>query len=86
MSSSVGKRQRERQKLERAQDKAQRKAVRQAASADDADADSMSNRSEQELTDELRALQLAFEDGEVSAEDFDDRRGRLQTQFDRLSP
>lgn len=86
MSSSVGKRQRERQKLERAQDKAKRKAVRQAASADEADADGMSDRSEQELIDELRALQWAFEDGEVAAEDYDERRGRLQAQFDRLSP
>lgn len=85
MSSSVGKRQRERQKLERAQDKAKRKAVRQAASADEADADAMSDRSEQQLIDELRALQQAFEDGELSAEDFDDRRVRLQAQFDRLA-
>ncbi len=86
MSSSAGKRQRERQKLERAQHKARRKAVRQAARPDEADADGMSDRSVQEPIDELRALHRALEDDEVAAENFDERRGRLEAQFDRLPP
>jgi hypothetical protein len=85
VSSSVGKRQREQQKLERAQVKAQRKAARQAASAEDADAAGLSDRSEPELIDDLRALQRAFEDGEMSAEDFTDRRDRIQAQLERLT-
>lgn len=85
VSSSVGKRQRERQKLERAQVKAQRKAARQAAGAEDEDATIPSDQGEPELTDELCALQQAFGDGEISAEDFEHRRARIQTQLERLS-
>lgn len=85
MSSSVGKRQRERQKLERAQLKAQRKAVRQAAGAEGQDAAGPSDRSEPELIDDLRTLQQAFGDGAMSAEDFAERRARIQAQLERLS-
>lgn len=85
MSSSVGKRQRERQKLERAQAKAQRKAARQAAGVEDDDAAGLSDRSEPELIDDLAALQRSFGDGEVSAEDFAERRDRIQAQLGRLS-
>ena len=85
MSSSVGKRQRERQKLERAQAKAERKAARQASGAEDEDAAGLSDRSEPELIDDLAALQRSFGDGEVSAEDFAERRDRIQAQLERLS-
>ncbi len=85
MSSSVGKRQRERQKLERAQVKAQRKAVRRAAGAEDEDIVGPSDRSEPELIDDLRVLQRVFGDGELSAEDFAERRARIQAQLERLS-
>jgi hypothetical protein len=85
VSSSVGKRQRERQKQERAQVKAERKAVRQAASAADADSAGLSDRSEPELIDDLRALQQAFGDGAMSAEDFGERRDRIQAQLERLA-
>lgn len=85
MSSSVGKRQHEQQKLERAQVKAQRKAVRRAAGAENEDAAALSDRSERELIDDLRVLQLAFGNGEMSAEDFEDRRSRIQGQLERLS-
>jgi hypothetical protein len=46
----------------------------------------MSDRSVQEPIDELRALHRALEDDEVAAENFDERRGRLEAQFDRLPP
>jgi len=85
MSSSVGKRQRERQKLERAQAKAARRAVREAAGAEYTEPAGLSDRSEPELIDDLRALQRAFGDGEVSAEDFEARRDGIQAQLERLS-
>lgn len=85
VSSSVGKRQRERQKLERAQAKAERRAARQAAGAEGEDAAGLSDRSEPELIDDLAALQRSFGDGEVSAEDFAERRDRIQAQLGRLS-
>lgn len=83
MSSSVGKRQRERQKLERAQAKAERKAARQATVAEPPDV--FSPRSESELIEDLGALRRAFEAGEVSPEDFEQSRDRIQAQFEQLS-
>ncbi|MHB1583758.1 MAG: hypothetical protein ACYCU7_06170 [Acidimicrobiales bacterium] len=85
MSSSVGKRQRERQKVERAQAKAERRAVRHAAGGGHAEPVGFSDRSEPELIDELRALQRVFGEGEMSAEDFEDRRDGIQAQLGRLS-
>jgi hypothetical protein len=82
VSSSVGKRQRERQKVERAQAKAQRKAARQATGSEPTGG--FSPRSESELIDDLGALHRAFEAGEVSPEDFEERRNRIQAQFERL--
>lgn len=82
MSSSLGKRQRERQKLERAQAKAERKAARQAT--DDEVTDDPSPRSEFELVEDLGALHRAFEANEVSLEDFETRRDRIQAQLERL--
>jgi hypothetical protein len=83
MASSAGKRQRERQKLEKAQAKAVRKAARVAA---DVEPEGVSaGRSESELIDDLGALHRAFEAGEVSPGDFEEHRDRLQAEFDRLS-
>lgn len=88
MSSSIGKRQREQQKRERAKVKAERKAVRQATTADATDLslqreNQLPPRSEAELIDDLRALQHAFGDGALSAEDFAERRTEIQAQLDR---
>jgi hypothetical protein len=83
MSSSVGKRQRERQKRERAQAKAERKAARQTTGAEEPDG--LSYRSEAELIEDLGALHRALEAGEMSPEDFEERRHRIQAQFERLS-
>lgn len=85
MSSSVGKRQHERQKLERALEEAKRKATRRAAGTANEDAAGLSDRSEPELIDDLAALQRAFGAGEMSAEDFAERRDRIQAQLERLS-
>src|SRR5579872_1920446 len=85
MSSSIGKRQREQQKLERAELKAQRRAVRQAAGAEDGPPAGHSGRSQPELIDDLRILQQRFGDGEISAEDFAEYRDQIQAQLERLS-
>ena len=82
MSSSAGKRERERQKMEKAQVKAERKAARHAP--DPQPEDSSSPRSESELIEELGALHRAFEAGELSLETFEEHRGRLQEEFGRL--
>ena len=82
MPSSAGKRRREQQKLEKAQAKAQRRVARQSAPQPSED---LGHRSEAALIDELRALHLAFEAGEVSPEDFEERHNRLQAQFEQLS-
>jgi hypothetical protein len=82
VSSSVGKRQREQQKLERAKVKAERKAARHAA--DTGPPDAPSGRTEAELIEDLGALHRALEAGEVSPEDFEERRGLLHAQFEQL--
>jgi hypothetical protein len=82
MSSSFGKRQREQQKRERTRDKAERKADRQVTGAESSEV--FSNRSEAELIDDLSALHRALESGDVSPEDFEERRGLMQAQFDQL--
>jgi hypothetical protein len=84
MPSSAGKRERERQKLEKAQAKAERKAARQAS--DTPGDDAPATRTEAELIEDLAALHQAFEAGEVSLEDFEEQRDRLQAEFERLSP
>lgn len=85
MSSSIGKRQRERQKIERAQVKAERRAVRLAGGADDIDTAAIPDRSESELIEDLRALQRSSEAGEVSTEDFEVRRDSIRAALERLS-
>jgi hypothetical protein len=81
--SSAGKRDRERQKVEKAQAKAERKAARQAAGA--APGEDGPARSEAEIIEDLSALHQAFEAGEISLEDFEARRDDLQAEFGQLS-
>jgi hypothetical protein len=83
MATSAGKRLRERQKLERAQAKAERKAARLATVAEPAQI--VSHRSESELIEDMGALHRAFEAGEVSAQDFEARRDRIQAQLEQFS-
>jgi hypothetical protein len=87
MGTSVGKRQREQQKRERAQAKVERKAVRQAFDGDAIGGEAtedVSPRSESELMEDLGALHRAFEADELSVEDFEEHRDRIQAQFARL--
>jgi hypothetical protein len=72
MATSVQKRQREQQKLEKAQAKAARKVE---------PLENAAHRSEAELIEDLEALHRAFEAGNVSPEDFEEHRDRLQAQF-----
>ncbi len=83
MASSAGKRERERQKLEKAHAKAERKAARQAAGSQIEDSSPV--RSESELMEDLGALHRAFEAGKITPEDFEEGRERLQAEFERLS-
>jgi hypothetical protein len=83
MASSAGKRERERQKLEKAKVKAERKAARQASDAQSEDGSS--SRTESELIEDLGDLQRAFETGTLSLEDFEERRDRLQAEFEQLT-
>lgn len=83
MSSSVGKRERERQKLDKAQAKAERKTARRAT--DTLPAEISSHRSEAELIEDLAGLHQAFEAGEISPEDFEKHRDELQVLFEQLS-
>lgn len=84
MGTSAGKRQREREKLEKAKAKAERKAARHAIG--DEPGEPVLHQSEAELIESLGALHRAFEAGELSPEDFEERRDRLQAQFEQLSP
>ena len=78
MATSVQKRQREQQKLEKAQAKAARKVARQMPVEP---LENAAHRSEAELIEDLQALHRAFEAGDVSPEDFEEHRDRLQAQF-----
>ena len=82
MASSAGKRERERQRLEKTRAKADRKAARRATEAELQEA---STRSESELIEDLGALHRAFEAGEVSLEEFEERRDHLQNEFGQLA-
>ena len=83
MASSVGKRQREQQKLEHAQAKAERKAARRVA--DTQPGVVLSHRSEAELIEDLTALHRALEAGDVSPEEFEKHRDSIQAQLEQLS-
>jgi hypothetical protein len=86
MGTSAGKRQREREKLDKARAKAERRATRQAADADaDVAPELTSHRSESELIDDLGALHRTFEAGDLSLEDFEERRNLLQAQLGQLT-
>lgn len=83
MGTSAAKRRREQEKLDKARAKAGRKAARRAV---DAEADAPTSLlSEPELIEQLGALHRALEAGDLSPGDFEERRDRLQAQFQQLS-
>ena len=83
MGTSAGKRRREQQKLEKARAKAERRASLKEAEPEDLSAGDPRN--EAELIEDLRNLQQSFEAGEISSEQFEERRNFLQAEFGQLS-
>jgi hypothetical protein len=83
MGTSAGKRMRERQKVDKARTKATRKAERQTI--DLGPVESSTQRSEVELMDDLGILHRSFEAGDLSPEDFEERRDQIQAEFEQLS-
>jgi hypothetical protein len=83
MGTSAGKRQREREKLDKARDKAERKAVRLATNPESPDTSSL--RSESELIEDLGAIHRAFEAGDLPLEDFEERRDLLQSELAQVA-
>lgn len=82
MGTSAGKRRREQEKLEKATAKAGRKEARRATPAPSARPSSQL--SESELIEDLGALHRALEAGDISLENFEERRDRLHEQFEQL--
>lgn len=80
--SSAQKRERERQKIEKAQAKEERRAERAANTL--ATEPGAPARSEETLIEELSSLQRALEAGTVTPEDFESRRSALQEEFGQL--
>jgi hypothetical protein len=82
MGSSAGKRRREQERLEKTRAKAGRKAARRAIDA--VPAGPLSQLSESELIEDLGALHRALETGNITLEDFEERRDRLHAQFEQF--
>lgn len=83
MASSAGKRQREAQKLDRAQAKAERRAARLTESPEEIALPP--GRSEAAIIDDMAALHRATEAGEISPDEFAERLSALQAQLQQLS-
>ncbi|MGC8480639.1 MAG: hypothetical protein ACP5PJ_03755 [Acidimicrobiales bacterium] len=83
MASSAGKRQREAQKLDRAQAKAERRAARLTESPEEITLPP--GRSEAAIIEDMAALHRATEAGEISPDEFADRLSALQAQLQQLS-
>jgi hypothetical protein len=79
---TAGKRNLQQQKREKAQAKVARKAARRAV---DPDATPVQvEASESELIEQLANLHRAAEAGDVSAQDFEERREHLRKQFEQI--
>jgi hypothetical protein len=79
---TAGKRNLQQQKREKAQAKVARKAARRAA---DPDANVVPvEGSEAELMEELARLHHAAEAGQVSAQEFEDRREHIRKQLEQI--
>ena len=83
MASSAGKRQREAQKLDRAQAKAERKAARLASEPEEQALPP--GRSQSAIIADMAALHQATEAGEVSPEEFAERLADLQSQLQQYT-
>lgn len=78
---TAGKRNLQQQKREKAQAKVARKAARRAA---DPDPTVQVEATEAELIEQLASLHRAAEAGDVSAQDFEERREHLRKQFEQI--
>jgi uncharacterized protein YqfA (UPF0365 family) len=78
--SSFGKLQRARDKQERAQAKAERRAARSESSGDEEPVE-VKESNEAAIIAGLTALQEAFDDGQMSIEEFETRRDELRNQL-----
>ena len=83
MASSAGKRQREAQKVDKAQAKAERKAARLASEPEDITLPP--GRSESAIIDDMAELHRASKSGEISPEEFSDRLSVLQRQLQQFT-
>lgn len=79
---SAGKRNLQQQKREKAQAKEARRAARRAADPDPPPA--RVDATEAELIGQLAELHRAAERGEVSAQDFEERREQIRKQLEQL--
>jgi hypothetical protein len=79
--TTAGKRNLQQQKREKAQAKEARRAARRAA---EPDASVLPGDSEAELIEQLASLQRAAESGEVSDQEFDERRERIRKQLEQI--
>jgi hypothetical protein len=78
MGGSAGKRRREQERLEKTSAKVARRAI------DAVPAGPLSQLSESELIEDLGALHRALETGNITLEDFEERRDRLHAQFEQF--
>ncbi len=80
--TTVGKRNIQQQKYEKARAKQERRAARRAAPTDTDGVDV--SMSESELIDELAKLHAAMESGRVSLQEFEERREEIRRQLQQL--
>jgi len=79
--TTIGKRNVQQQKREKAQAKQERKAARRAESPETGPEPTAS---EQELIDALAGLHGAVENGAISHEEFEQRREQIRVQLEQL--
>jgi hypothetical protein len=82
--TTSGKRQRQQQQREKAQAKVERKAARQASEPEGLTQPVES--SELELMEELAVLHRSIEAGDITYQEFEERREHIRQQLEQLDP
>ncbi len=82
--TTSGKRQRQQQQREKAQAKVERKAARQASEPEELAQPVES--SELELMEQLAVLHRSIEAGDLSYQEFEERREHIRQQLEHLDP
>jgi hypothetical protein len=80
--TTYGKRQREQEKREKAQAKVERREARHAVDLEAVD--EPVEASESELIEALAGLHGAFDAGDVTLDDFEERRDHIRAQLERI--